>query len=126
MVQYRLARLESLLKEEIADIIKRDIREVDFGLTSITKIIISRDLHLAKVYVSIYGDDAKQNSIMQKLRASSRLVRKGIGSRIRLRYTPEIEFIQDNSMEEAIQIFKIMQDIKKKSAKRDIPSTKQK
>lgn len=123
MTRYRLARLESLLKEEISDIIRNEIKGFDFCLTTVTRVILSGDLRHSKVYISIYGEEAVQKMAMQKLRDYSRFVRKIVGNRVRMRYTPEISFIQDKSMEEANNIFKIMNDIKKGSVKRDNQGT---
>lgn len=113
MPKHRLPRLESLFKVEISDILRREIKDVDFGLTSVTRVIISGDLRHAKVYISIYGDESKQKEIMQVLKKCSRFVKGLIGRRIRMHHVPEIEFIHDKSMEEASRIYQIMQDIKK-------------
>jgi len=126
MPKYRLARLESLLKREISDIIRREINDVEFGLTTITKVILSGDLQHAKVYVSIYDKEDKQQQLMRHLKNSSRFVKGIVGRRVRMRYVPDIDFIQDKSMEEADRIFKIMQDIKKESAQKDSPGPKEK
>ncbi|MBL7171119.1 MAG: 30S ribosome-binding factor RbfA [Candidatus Omnitrophica bacterium] len=121
MPKYRIARLESLLKREISDIIRREIRDVEFALTSVTKVILSGDLQHAKVYVSIYTEEPKQKEVMQKLKKRSRFVKGIVGRRVRMHYVPDIDFIHDKSMEEADRIFKIMQDIEKESAQRNSP-----
>lgn len=116
MPQYhRIARLESVLKKEIADIISHEIN-IDFGLTTVTKVILSGDLRHLKAYISVYGEEAKQKRVLTQIRNHTGFVRGLIGRRIRMRYIPEIDFIHDKSMEEVTHIFKLLQDIQKEKS----------
>jgi ribosome-binding factor A len=119
MTGHRLARLESLFKREISDIIRNEIKNVDFGLITITKVMLSGDLRYAKVYVSIYDKEPKQKKAMEILKRYSGFVKGIIGRRISIHHIPDINFIHDKSMEEASRIFQIMQDIKKESAQKN-------
>lgn len=119
MTQFRMERLESLMKEELSDIISREMADSGAGLITITKILFSKDLQHTKVFVSIYAEEAKQKKAMRKLKQASGFIKGIIGQRIRMRYVPEINFIQDRSLEEASRIFEIMQDLKEKRSKKD-------
>ena len=121
MPKHRIARLESLLKREISDIIRREIKDVEFGLITVTKVMLSGDLQHAKVYVSIYDKEDKQRQLLKHLNKSSGFVKGIVGRRVRMHYVPDIDFIHDKSMEEADRILKIMEDIKKESAQRNSP-----
>lgn len=119
MVQHRLARLESLLKQGMADILEREIKDLTPGLVTITRVILSRDLRHAKFYLSIYGSEEAQDRAMVVLTNKAKRVRGLISRRVKMRYTPEIAFIHDKSMEEASHILKLMKDIERESAERD-------
>ena len=123
MANYRIARLESLFKEEISDIIRNEIKNIDFGLTSITRVVLSGDLRHAKVYVSIFDKENKQRYIIQYLNKQARFMKGIVGRRIRMRHVPDIDFIHDKTMEEADHIFKLMEDIKKESVQKNSAGT---
>lgn len=108
----RSERVSGLIKREIGDIIQREIKDPRVGSVSITHVWVSKDLRVAKVYVSIYGNehDAKEGILC--LKNCSPFIRQELGKRIRLRYTPEICFIYDSSITESIRISEIIGSLK--------------
>lgn len=83
------------------------------ALASVTEVAISNDLQVAKVYVSLYSDDVGKAAAMEGLQRLEGYVRKHIGKQIRLRLTPEIRFIRDDSIERSERIFKLLDQVKK-------------
>ncbi|PRW60528.1 putative ribosome-binding factor chloroplastic [Chlorella sorokiniana] len=83
------------------------------ALASVTEVHISNDLQVAKVYLSIYSDDVGKAAAMEGLQKLEGYVRRHIGKQIRLRLTPEIRFVQDDSIERSERIFKLLDQVKK-------------
>jgi ribosome-binding factor A len=116
----RISRISEEFKREISEIIKNDIKDpriADF--TSIMSVEVTRDLRYAKVYVSVFGDDTAKNDTLTGLRNAAGYIRKEIGKRIKLRYTPEILFELDTSIERGIYISKLIDEVNKTEVKKN-------
>jgi ribosome-binding factor A len=116
----RISRISEEFKREISEIIKNDIKDpriADF--TSIMSVEVTRDLRYAKVYVSVFGDETAKNDTLAGLRNAAGYIRKEIGKRIKLRYTPEIIFDLDTSIERGIYISKLIDEVKKAEDKKN-------
>ncbi|KAI3429465.1 hypothetical protein D9Q98_005557 [Chlorella vulgaris] len=83
------------------------------ALASVTEVVISNDLQVAKVYLSIYSDDLGKVAAMEGLQRLEGYVRKHVGKQVRLRLTPEIRFVLDDSIERTERIYKLLDQVKK-------------
>ncbi|KAL4447692.1 hypothetical protein ABPG75_004911 [Micractinium tetrahymenae] len=83
------------------------------ALASVTEVHVTNDLQVAKVYLSIYSDDVGKAAAMEGLQRLEGYVRKHVGKQIRLRLTPEIRFVRDDSIERSERIFKLLDQVKK-------------
>ncbi|PSC75148.1 putative ribosome-binding factor chloroplastic [Micractinium conductrix] len=83
------------------------------ALASVTEVQISNDLQVAKVYISLYSDDLGKAAAMEGLQRLEPYVRKHVGRAVRLRLTPEIRFVRDDSIERSERIFKLLDQVKK-------------
>jgi ribosome-binding factor A len=81
---------------------------VGTGMVSVTDVDVSGDLQHAKIFVSIYGDDAAKAETMAGLKSATGFVRSELGQRIRLRRTPEVIFIEDRSLERGDQVLNLI------------------
>ncbi|MEK6561341.1 MAG: 30S ribosome-binding factor RbfA [Nitrospirota bacterium] len=114
MQQYRrIDRLGDQIREEIADIIARKLKDPRVGFVTVTAVYVSEDLRHAKVFVSIYGDEKTQAETMKGLNSAAGFVKGEIGRRIKIKFTPDIVFKQDTSLEEAAHVLDILDHIKK-------------
>ena len=114
MQQYRRTdRLGDQIRAEIADIIAKKLKDPRVGFVTVTSVDVSADLRHAKVYVSILGDEKTQTETMKGLNSASGFVRGEIGRRIKIKFTPDIVFRQDNSLEQAAHVLDILGHIKK-------------
>lgn len=108
----RTMRISEEIKREVSDIIMNDLKDPRVtGMISVTKASVTNDMRYAKIYVSIMASEDEQKSIIQALKNASGFIRKEIGQRINIRYTPEIIFELDNSIEYGIKISKILKEI---------------
>lgn len=114
MQQYRrIDRLGDQIREEIADIIARKLKDPRVGFVTVTAVYVSEDLRHAKVFVSIYGDETTQAETMKGLNSAAGFVKGEIGRRIKIKFTPDIVFKQDTSLEKAAHVLDILGHIKK-------------
>lgn len=114
------------IQRELADMLTRDpvlqravLPEAALGadrylssLTTIADVELSNDLQVCKVYVSVFGDERGKKVAIAGLKAKTKYVRSQIGKRMKLRLTPEIRFIEDESMERGSRILSILDKLK--------------
>jgi len=101
----RTDRIAGEMQKEIADLIRNTIKDPRLpGLVSVTAVRVTKDLRYAKVYVSVFGNEQEKKDALQALKHAAGFVRHEIGQRIQLRYTPEIQFVLDDSIEHGMHI----------------------
>eukprot|EP00271_Cylindrocystis_brebissonii_P003524 TRINITY_DN1457_c2_g1_i2.p1 TRINITY_DN1457_c2_g1~~TRINITY_DN1457_c2_g1_i2.p1 ORF type:complete len:402 (-),score=71.60 TRINITY_DN1457_c2_g1_i2:57-1172(-) len=88
-------------------------------VASISDVEISGDLSIAKVYVSVVGDEQGREIALQGLRLKQGYVRSGLGKRMRLRSTPEVRFIYDDSLERGSRVLSILAKLKDERERRE-------
>ena len=109
----RLNRVNEELKKEIAQIISFELKNPDAtGLISVTKAKVTPDLKYAKIYISMLNSKSKEKTL-EALKQSSGYIRSLIAKRINLRITPELVFVEDDSMEYGERIDSILKDLNK-------------
>ncbi len=107
----RLGRIDEEFKKEMSSIISYDLKEPKVtGLVSVTRVKVTPDLRYAKVWVSILN--AKNtDETLEGLKKSAGFIRAELAKRINLRYTPELSFVIDDSLEYGAKIDSILKDI---------------
>lgn len=121
MSTIRAERVASLIKEEVSDIILKVLEHESVGFWTVTGVRVSPDLRYAKIYISIYGDKVTQQNTIRKIESLKKTIRSKLGSRLRLRFTPEIEFYLDDTLEHVDRINALLKQIeeKEKNNKKD-------
>jgi len=107
----RSEKVADLIQKEISQMLMKSIKDPRIGFITITKVTVSEDFRLAKVYFSVAGTLEERERSMRGLDSAKGYVRKELGRRIRLRYTPEIIFQFDPSIEYAIYMEALIQSI---------------
>lgn len=98
MASFRKEKVAKLLKEEISIIFQTKIKDPAFGLITITNVTISPDLRIAKVYFSVYERE-KRKHVVEKIIEVKALIRGELAHRIKLRFTPELDFFLDDTLD---------------------------
>jgi ribosome-binding factor A len=107
-----MQRVNDLIREEISDLLIRVVRDPRLGgLISVTEVVTSQDLRHAKVYVSIMGTEEEKRQAEDGLAAASGFIRKGLGERLSLRYTPELSFERDESIERGSRLLELIKEV---------------
>ena len=108
----RSEKVADLIHKEISEMLVKTIKDPRIGFVTITRVSVSEDYRSAKVYFSVPGSLEERQRSMEGLNSAKGYVRKELGRRIRLRYTPEILFKFDPSIEYAIHIGEVFRHIK--------------
>ncbi len=116
----RTERLNSLIKEIISDVIKKHVRHPDVSpLYTITRVDITKDLHYAKVYVSVIGSPEEKMKTLQALQSSAGFIGVYASKQVQIRYFPELTFKLDDSMDHHLRIEEILKDIQEERSIRE-------
>jgi ribosome-binding factor A len=117
----RSERVSDQMKQEIADILMRKIKDPRIGFVTVTDVEISHDLRNAKVFVSILGGD--KEATVKGLSSAATFIRTELSGRMRLRRVQELLFRIDSTAERGAHIMELLRDIELKKDK-DEPDKK--
>ena len=110
----RNERVRKALMREISDIIFREIKDPQIcGMVSITDVDVSPDNSAARVFYSVYGNDEVKEKTSKSLERHVGQIRHEVGKRIRLRKTPTLLFILDDSMERGAKMMELINKIER-------------
>jgi len=116
MVPKRPRRIAHLIQKEISEILRKQIKNPQLGFVTITEVKVTDDLQHAKVYFTVYGSEQERITTEKLLKRITSFVRYHIGQRIRLRYTPEITFQYDETIERAARIDELINKIQQEKS----------
>ena len=108
----RNERVRKTLMKEIADIIQRELKDSRIhGVVSITDIEMAHDNSYAKVYYSVFASEQDKEQTIKAITDNTPKIRYEVGKRIRLRVTPELRFIPDDSLERGANVTELINKI---------------
>ena len=110
---HRAERLQEFLKAELSQIIQHLLKDPRIGFVSITDVEVAQDLRHARIFVSVLGDDLAKEQTMAGLRSAQGFMRAEIARRMQTRYTPEIAFKLDQSIERGTRVVTLIRDVSK-------------
>lgn len=108
----RQERVQELLKVEISDIIRRDLKDPRLGFITITGAEVSKDMRHAKIFISVMGDENQKAESLGVLQRASGHIRSEFGHRASMKMIPEISFRMDSAVEHGMHIFELLQKVK--------------
>jgi len=116
----RTERLNSLLKEVISDVIKKQVRNPLINeLLTITRVDITSDLHYAKVYVSVMATEEEKLETVKALQSASGFIATNASKQVVMRYFPDLTFKLDDSVEKHMRIEQLLWEIGNEKKSRD-------
>ncbi len=110
--QLRIEKLQELIKQEVGKMLLTDIKDPRIGFVTVTDVEMTGDLREAKIFVSIMGNEEQIKSSWEGLQSALGFVRREIGKRIKIRFTPEISFALDKSLDYGEHIQKLLNQLK--------------
>ncbi|MEI8140877.1 MAG: 30S ribosome-binding factor RbfA [bacterium] len=109
----RLIRINELLRREISVVLYRliDQTEFDMSSTTVTHVIVSPDLHDARVLVSIRGHEHERRKMLRQLQLCHADIQSEVAKAVILKYTPRLTFVLDTSIEQGDHVLDILSKI---------------
>lgn len=111
MSEYRIRRVEETIKNALAEIIQREIKDPRLGFITISDVHVSKDLRSATVYVSVLHTKDKSDDSVEILQSARFLLRKHLKGKIVTKYIPDLTFKQDNSLDHAFRVEELIKKI---------------
>jgi len=108
----RTSRVGESVRDALVEVFRQELKDLDLGLTSITGVEVSPDLHFARVFISSL-DEKETKDMVRELQQRKGFIRSQLGKRIRLRSTPELDFKFDETAMRAGRIEDLLEDINK-------------
>ena len=122
MPKQRTDRLNSLLKEVISEVIHRDVRNPHLThFVTVTRVDITKDLHYAKVYISIIGTDQEKQDSIAALQSAAGFIAVNASKKVTMRYFPELTFKLDDSVDKHMHIQELLGEISAERESREPP-----
>lgn len=107
----RADRVSGLIQEVLSDLLKKDIHDPRLKMATITNVKMSRDLKLARVYFSIFGDSSKAQAAADGFESARGFIKRSIASKLSLRYMPDLKFFYDESFDYGSHIDELLRKI---------------
>lgn len=111
-------RIGDQIRAEVAQLLSRELQDPGLGFVTVTRVIVTADLQIARIYYTTMGDDRARRRTAEALQRARPFIRRSLGSRLRLRRVPEIEFLFDESIEQHERLERLIQEIHETDAAR--------
>jgi ribosome-binding factor A len=111
----RKERLEQELMIIISKVIIRDLRDPRIGFVTVNGVELNSDLKEANVFVSVYGEQEIKDKSMEGLKSATKRIQEVIAHQIKIKSIPHIHFCLDDTIEKAMKLDKLLDDISKEN-----------
>ncbi len=108
----RQDRVAALIQRELSEIIQRSVKDPRVAFCTVTQADVSADLKYVDVKVSVIGDEAQKEKALAGLKSAAGFLRREIGKRLTLRYSPELRFDIDESADYLLRIDGLLKSVK--------------
>jgi ribosome-binding factor A len=115
----RPERVGEEIRQELAMAIAREVHDPGVGFVTLTRVKVSPDLQLARVYYTMLGDEKAKKETQRALERATPFLRRHVGSHIRLRRVPELRFELDRSVEHQDRIERILIELEAERKSRE-------
>jgi ribosome-binding factor A len=115
----RSEKVADLIRKEISEMLVRTIKDPRIGFITITRVTVTEDCRSAKVYYSVVGTFNERERSMKGLNSAKGYIRRELGHRIKLKYTPEIVFQFDPSIEYAVHMGELIHHLQEERAQQE-------
>jgi ribosome-binding factor A len=107
----RADRVGDLLKQELMELLLKEVKDPRIGFTTITAVRVSADLRHAQVYFVTHGTAEGQQRTLEGLQSARSYLRGELGRRLHLRRIPDLTFCLDESLEQGFRIHEILKSL---------------
>ncbi len=115
----RTERVAEELREEVARLLAREVKDPRIGFVTVTRAEVTPDLNSARVFVSVLGDESQRRRTLQGLAQATGYIRRAVGQRLRLRLTPELAFVYDEGVEATSRVAELLDQVRPEAGDQD-------
>jgi ribosome-binding factor A len=105
----RMRRVDEAVRQVVSDAVAQDLKDPRVGFVTVTDVKTSPDLRRARVYVSVLGDRRAREASIAGLGSAHGFLQRRVASELRLKHTPELEFLLDQTTERAFKLERIIE-----------------
>jgi ribosome-binding factor A len=107
----RTDRLDSQIRQELMELLQREMKDPRIGFATITRVETARDLGSARVWVSVLGTPEEQTSAIAALTSAAPWLRRQLGDRLTIRHIPQLDIRHDDSIEAGDRVLKLLREL---------------
>jgi len=111
MTSRRCERVQRLLRDTVSEVITQELVDPRMGFVTVTGVEVSPDLRVAKVFVSVIGSESEISRTFESLEHAAGFVQRRVSEQVKLRVTPRLRFVQDDSVKRSIEISEILRQV---------------
>ncbi len=104
----RNLKVAELIQRELAQMLQRDVHQPHWGMVTVTSVVMTPDLQMAKVYITLLGATSPLDGIVKEVNQEAKLLRMKLAHKIALRYTPSLKFYYDETLEKALRLQELL------------------
>ena len=105
----RLRRVDEAMREVLSEAVTKEIKDPRVGFVTVTAVDTASDLRHAKVYISVLGDDGVRQRSLDGLRSAHGFLQRRVADVLRIKHTPTLEFLYDDSLDRGLRIEALLQ-----------------
>ncbi len=107
----RTQRLDAQIRQELMDLLQREMKDPRLGFVTITRVETARDLSVARVWVSVLGSDEEREKTMRALTAAAPWLRRKLAERLTIRTVPQLLLRRDESIETGDRVLRLLREL---------------
>jgi ribosome-binding factor A len=107
----RTQRLDAQIRQELMDLLQREMKDPRLGFVTITRVETARDLSSARVWVSVLGSDEEREQTMRALQAAAPWLRHKLAERLEIRTVPQLLLKRDESIEAGDRVLRLLREL---------------
>jgi ribosome-binding factor A len=109
-MKHRLERVNEVLKRELSDLLRREMN-FEAKLVTVQQVSVTPDLKQAHAYIGVIGSEEQRHAALAQLHDKRRALQSELSRRVVLKYTPQLHFVLDDSVERGTRILNILEDL---------------
>jgi ribosome-binding factor A len=106
----RMRRVNEAVREVLSAHITEDLKDPRIGFVTVTAVETSPDLRRARVFVSVLGDLSQREEALAGLRSSAGFLQSKLGTELRMKRTPTLDFVYDESIDQGMRISELLEE----------------
>jgi ribosome-binding factor A len=107
----RMRRVDEAIRQVIGEAAAGELKDPRVGFVTVTDVRTSADLSQARVYVSVLGDEPRREETLEGLRSAHGYLQRRLASELRLKRTPTLAFVYDDTTDKALRIDALIEEV---------------